>query len=497
MDPKSMKVSHMNSKLAVVTGAAQGIGRQTAQELADAGYQLVLHDLREPVETLDELRTHTHECLAVTGDVTSQTDVEALARKVKHQFGRVDVLVNNAGISSIAAAEKTTPEQWRRVIEVNLTGPFLLCRALGAMMLAAGSGSIVNVASIAALAGVADRVAYNASKHGLLGLTRTLAAEWGGRGVRVNAVCPGWVKTEMDAADQGIGVYTDRDITDRVPQARFATAGDVAAAIVFLADPARSGFVNGVALPVDGGWTADAGWIDVPEDHPGIPHAHRAIHRNGPIGCSPVELPHTCRGQQRHNSWRSRSMVSSGPPHSSDAAVDDARVRSLLDDDQAEDWQQHEESDYIKKEQDNGNERAAALSGSLDLAQREVPCNNRYGPPERAKQGEHCCYYCQPVRLTWRRECPQSRVRQARIGTRRIRTPIGFVGGESGLGEKHVPCTDDLFECLGIAAGVGVAAASDLSAKRPHHLLLVSASRHTQNVVRIACASPVNVTANH
>lgn len=189
-------------------------------------------------------------------------------------------------------------------------------------------------------------------------------------------------------------------------------------------------------------------------------------------------------------------MVSSGPPHSSDAAVDDARVRSLLDDDQAEDWQRHEESDYIKKEQNNGND--AALSGSLDLAQREVvPCNNRYGPPERAKQGEHCCYYCQPVRLTWRRECPQSRVRQARIGTRRIRTPIGFVGGESGLGEKHVPCTDDLFECLGIAAGVGVAAASNLSAKRPHHLLLVSASRHTQNVVRIACASPVNVTANH
>ena len=116
MDPKSMKVSHMNSKLAVVTGAAQEIGRQTAQELADAGYQLVLHDLREPVETLDELRTHTHECLAVTGDVTSQTDVEALARKVKHQFGR-SMCSSTMLISSIAAAEKTTPEQWRRVIE--------------------------------------------------------------------------------------------------------------------------------------------------------------------------------------------------------------------------------------------------------------------------------------------------------------------------------------------------------------------------------------------
>jgi NAD(P)-dependent dehydrogenase (short-subunit alcohol dehydrogenase family) len=128
------------------------------------------------------------------------------------------------------------------------------------MMLEAGTGCIVNVASIAALAGIADRVAYNASKHGLLGLTRTLAAEWGGRGVRVNAVCPGWVKTEMDAADQSVGSYSDRDITERVPQGRFASPADVAAAIVFLADSTRSGFVNGVALPVDGGWMADAGW---------------------------------------------------------------------------------------------------------------------------------------------------------------------------------------------------------------------------------------------
>ena len=126
----------------------------------------------------------------------------AAAEQVRERFGRVDVLVNNAGISCIAPAEDTPPEQWRRVLEVNLTGPFLLCRAFGRMMLEAGSGSIVNVASIAGLRGVADRAAYNASKHGLVGLTRTLAAEWGARGVRVSAVCPGWVKTEMDVADQ-------------------------------------------------------------------------------------------------------------------------------------------------------------------------------------------------------------------------------------------------------------------------------------------------------
>jgi NAD(P)-dependent dehydrogenase (short-subunit alcohol dehydrogenase family) len=149
------------------------------------------------------------------------------------------------------------------VLDINLTGAFLLCREFGAQMLAAGSGSVVNVASIAGLRGVAHRAAYNASKHGLVGLTSTLAAEWGGRGVRVNAVCPGWIKTEMDAEDQASGGYTDADIVNQVPMARFASPADVAAAVAFLADPALSAFVNGVALPVDGGWIADASWTSL------------------------------------------------------------------------------------------------------------------------------------------------------------------------------------------------------------------------------------------
>src|SRR6202453_3984774 len=114
-------------------------------------------------------------------------------------------------------------------------------------MLSRGRGSIVNVASVAGLSGIAHRAAYNASKHGLIGLTRTLAAEWG---VRVNAVCPGWIKTEMDVADQGAGAYSDADIVNRVPMARFASAEDVAQAIATLLDDERSAFINGVALPV-------------------------------------------------------------------------------------------------------------------------------------------------------------------------------------------------------------------------------------------------------
>jgi NAD(P)-dependent dehydrogenase (short-subunit alcohol dehydrogenase family) len=246
--------------VAVVTGAARGIGRRVAETLAAEGYTLALTDLQQPAETLAAVRGRGVEALGATGDVADELEVAALAEQVGERFGRVDVLVNNAGISMLAPAEDTTPAQWRRVLEVNLTGPFLLCQAFGRAMLGAGGGSIVNVASIAGLRGFADRAAYNASKHGLVGLTRTLAAEWGGRGVRVNAVCPGWVKTEMDDADQAAGGYTDADIVGQVPMARFAAPDDVAAAVAFLADPARSGFVNGVALPVDGGWTADAGW---------------------------------------------------------------------------------------------------------------------------------------------------------------------------------------------------------------------------------------------
>ncbi len=248
------------SRVAVVTGAAQGIGRRVAELLADQGYDLALTDLRRATQTVDAVRGRGRDALDLRGDVSVDADVAAFTDQVGKRFGRVDVLVNNAGISLIAPAEDTAAEQWRRVLEVNLTGPFLLSQSFGRMMLEQGVGSIINIASIAGLAGVADRAAYNASKHGLVGLTRTLAAEWGGRGVRVNAVCPGWVKTEMDIADQAAGGYEDSDIVERVPMARFAAPDDIAATIIFLADPALSGFVNGVTLPVDGGWTADAGW---------------------------------------------------------------------------------------------------------------------------------------------------------------------------------------------------------------------------------------------
>ncbi|MEU4442679.1 SDR family oxidoreductase [Actinosynnema sp. NPDC050801] len=234
----------MERRVAVVTGAAQGIGARVAEVLREDGYEVVGFDLAETDG-------------GVVGDVSSPDDVARLAERVGE---RVDVLVNNAGIAGIVPFEDTSPELWQRMLAVNLTGPFLLTQALGRSMLARGRGSVVNIASVAGLRGVADRAAYNTTKHGLIGMTRTLAVEWGGRGVRVNAVCPGWVKTEMDVESQAGGHYDDGDITDHVPMGRFATPDDIAQAVAFLADPARSGFVNGVALPVDGGWTADGSW---------------------------------------------------------------------------------------------------------------------------------------------------------------------------------------------------------------------------------------------
>src|SRR6185437_7441874 len=178
-------------RVAIVTGAAQGIGRRTAEVLGEAGYTLLLLDVQPCEATLSALRGAGAEAEELIGDITDEAVIARAVALVMERWGRADVLVNNAGISFIAPAETIEASAFRRVLEVNLVAPFVLSQAFGSIMLGQREGSVVNVS---------DRSIYNASKHGLIGLTRTLAGEWGGRGVRVNAVCPGWVKTEMDFA---------------------------------------------------------------------------------------------------------------------------------------------------------------------------------------------------------------------------------------------------------------------------------------------------------
>jgi NAD(P)-dependent dehydrogenase (short-subunit alcohol dehydrogenase family) len=177
-----MNKERTQTRVAVVTGAARGIGCRVALVLAERGYAVAANDLSAPEETLGEIQQVGAEALAIPGDVSSEEAVQRMTRHVVESFGRVDVLVNNAGISAIVPAEQTTLTDWNRTLAVNLTGPFLMSREFGKEMLHQGNGSIVNISSVAGLLGISDRAAYNAGKHGLIGLTRTLAAEWGGRG---------------------------------------------------------------------------------------------------------------------------------------------------------------------------------------------------------------------------------------------------------------------------------------------------------------------------
>src|SRR3982074_327257 len=196
-------------KTAVVPGSAQGLGLVTVSMLAQRAFRVVLIDVQAVDSQLARLRAEGFHVDGIKGDVSSESFVQQVARQISSECGAADALVNNAGLSMMAPAEETAAAQWQRVMNVNLLGPFLLCKYLGAQMLQRRTGSIVNVASVAGLAGISHRSVYCASKHGLIGLTRALAAEWGGRGVRVNAVCPSWMKTALDEAAQGRGPYYD------------------------------------------------------------------------------------------------------------------------------------------------------------------------------------------------------------------------------------------------------------------------------------------------
>lgn len=241
-----------HARIAVITGAAQGLGRETARVLAAAGYRLVLIDLQSPDALLAELRAAGHDGLALKGDVADEAFVQHAVAATAEAFGAADVLVNNAGISLIVPAEQLSAAQWQRVMDVNLLGPFLLCRDFGRAMLERGSGSIVNVASVAGLRGIAHRSAYNASKHGLIGLTHTLAAEWGGRGVRVNAVCPGFIETDMT---REVMARRGPELMRAVPFHRMGKAEEIAETVCWLCSD-RAAYVTGVAYNVDGGYIA-------------------------------------------------------------------------------------------------------------------------------------------------------------------------------------------------------------------------------------------------
>jgi 3-oxoacyl-[acyl-carrier protein] reductase len=243
----------LDGEIAVVTGARHGIGRALAQALADAGARVAVthHDVSVAEEVAAELGPK-HVGLAL--DVRSTASVDAAAAAVAERLGAPTALVNSAGINRIGPAETFTDDDWADVLDVNISGVFRCCRAFGSRMLAARRGCIVNVGSIiGAEVGMPGRAPYGASKAAIVGLTRVLGVEWAGRGVRVNALLPGPVRTPMvDEAIAG-GFVDPQEVIDRTPAGRFAEPEDVARAAVLLCSPG-AGFVTAQTLVVDGGF---------------------------------------------------------------------------------------------------------------------------------------------------------------------------------------------------------------------------------------------------
>jgi NAD(P)-dependent dehydrogenase (short-subunit alcohol dehydrogenase family) len=243
----------LDGKVAIVTGASSGLGAETARRMAEAGADVALAARR--TERLDSLRSEIERAggraIAIRADVTHPADCDAVVSQTVAAYGRLDALVNNAGVGAAVPATRETPEHFSRVLDVNLFGAYWMAQAAARAM--SSGGSIVNISSVLGIttAGL-PQAAYSASKAGLIGLTRDLAQQWTGRkGIRVNALAPGYFATEM-TAEYAPG-YLD-SLLPRMLCGRQGRLEELAAAVIFLASQASS-YVTGVVLPVDGGFT--------------------------------------------------------------------------------------------------------------------------------------------------------------------------------------------------------------------------------------------------
>ncbi len=244
---------NLTGSVALVTGASRGLGAAMAAALAGAGARVALHSSEQPAEaTQSAIAGEGGESRCFSANLTDRAAADRLVADVLQAYGRLDILVNNAGIIRRAPAADHGDDLWDEVIEVNLTAVFRLCRAAGRHMLERGDGKIVNVASLLSFQGGITVPGYAAAKGGVAQLTKALANEWAGRGVRVNAIAPGYMRTDNTRALQHDQVRS-RQILDRIPAGRWGEPADLAGAVVFLASRA-SDYVHGHVLVVDGGW---------------------------------------------------------------------------------------------------------------------------------------------------------------------------------------------------------------------------------------------------
>lgn len=254
----------LKGKTVIITGSTKGIGLETAKLFKTFGSNVIINSRnKEDVERVTEnLNENIKEGIAfgVAGDVSVYSDCEKIVNETVKKFGKIDVLVNNAGISFIANSIELKPEDYEKVLRINLFGSFYMAQLVAKSMIKNKvKGSIINVASIYGLFGVPKRAAYVSSKFGLIGLTKVLATEWAHYGIRVNAVAPGYIMTPMDVKDTGTGEYTTADIEGRTPMGRYGEAIEVAYLIAFLASEVSS-YITGAVIPIDGGWSAFGAW---------------------------------------------------------------------------------------------------------------------------------------------------------------------------------------------------------------------------------------------
>jgi len=243
----------LEGKVALVTGASAGLGQAIAIALAEAGADVVCHgNTRTPGATLEAISRLGRQALAVAGDLAKKETPSAVIEAAIKKFSRIDVLVNNAGMIRRSPAVDYSEEDWTKVIEVNLSAVFRLSQLAGRRMLEQRSGKIINIASLLSFQGGITVPAYAASKGGVAQLTKALANEWAGKGINVNAIAPGYMRTDNTKALQQ-DETRNRQILERIPAGRWGEPSDLAGAAVFLASSA-SNYVNGHVLVVDGGW---------------------------------------------------------------------------------------------------------------------------------------------------------------------------------------------------------------------------------------------------
>lgn len=242
----------LSDKVALVTGGASGIGDAIAAALATKGARVAICDLRRDgaQATADRIGNGAR---GFACDVTDEASVDTCVSDVVEAFGRIDILVNSAGIVDLAPAEELSPAAWRRTLDVNLTGSYLVARAVARHMIAAGAGRIINMASQAGSVALDGHVAYCASKFGVIGMTKTMALEWGKHGIRANTISPTVVLTEL-GRKAWEGPKGDA-MKAEIPAGRFAEPEEIAAAAVFLASEGAD-MINGADLVIDGGYTA-------------------------------------------------------------------------------------------------------------------------------------------------------------------------------------------------------------------------------------------------